>query len=183
MDDNAGDRRSPRGRSRLRRAAVAAAAALAMLVAACGGHTAAAPNAQTGQRTTQNMDRFARCMRDHGVAGFYMLAGDNNPNEPELAIPGWHSTPVSGGSPVVGSAMKACQHIIGVQPASQGMQHKQFEQALTAAACMRSHGYPDWPDPQHGGPGGVNMPGPPAGVDTSSPQVQKAARTCKEPLP
>jgi hypothetical protein len=43
--------------------------------------------------------------------------------------------------------------------------------------CMRSHGYPDWPDPKLTGHG-FRVP---FGFDTSSPQFQAAARTCGLP--
>ena len=47
---------------------------------------------------------------------------------------------------------------------------------LKEAACLRTHGYPNFPDPtmSHGHP--VLLPA--AGTDTSSPQLQAAVRTC-----
>ncbi|HEY3954706.1 MAG TPA: hypothetical protein VGM53_15140 [Streptosporangiaceae bacterium] len=53
---------------------------------------------------------------------------------------------------------------------------KPLRRLIEAAARMRTHGYPGWPDPilQNGQ---VN-PGNPANVGTSSPQFQKAAKVC-----
>jgi hypothetical protein len=45
---------------------------------------------------------------------------------------------------------------------------------LAYAACMRSHGLPDFPDPDSSG--GFAMP---ANIDPNSPQYQKAANACK----
>jgi len=48
--------------------------------------------------------------------------------------------------------------------------------------CMRSHGYPTWPDPSD--QNGYNtQPLPPANIDTSSPQLQAAAKACGMFLP
>jgi hypothetical protein len=45
------------------------------------------------------------------------------------------------------------------------------------AACMRAHGYPDYPDPivQNGG---VEQSPLPSSIDTSSAQFQAAEKTC-----
>jgi hypothetical protein len=54
--------------------------------------------------------------------------------------------------------------------------------ALRFAACMRSHGVPDFPDPQiQTGPGGgvgVRIGGPGSGIDPSSPAFQAAQKAC-----
>jgi len=74
--------------------------------------------------------------------------------------------------------------VLGIRPPSQAVEHKQFVQLLKQAACMRSHGYPDWPDPSMGPNGqGIMDPGPPPGVDTNSPRLQAAAKACGESLP
>jgi hypothetical protein len=48
---------------------------------------------------------------------------------------------------------------------------------IKAAACMRAHGYPGYPDPavQHGQPCPCALP---SAIDTSSPQFQAAQKTC-----
>jgi len=94
-----------------------------------------------------------------------------------VTIGGWWFTGANPRSAQFQSAMKSCQHLLGMKPPSQATQHKQFVQALRSAACMRSHGYPNWADPKMSGQG-VMIPAPPAGVDTSTPQYQKAAKTC-----
>ena len=50
---------------------------------------------------------------------------------------------------------------------------------LKFAACMRSHGVPNFPDPTPGG-GGIKIP---SGVDPASPSFQSAQRACQKLLP
>lgn len=177
-----------RPRPRRRRAGVLAAilAGVALLAAACGG--SGTPNAGAssgpGAITVQKIDSFAACMRSHGVANFYLSprSGTPSPNGPPvLSFLGYQVTGVNPQTSQFQSAMKACRHVLGISPPSTAVQHKQFVQLLKSAACMRSHGYPDWPDPSLGPNGqGIMDPGPPPGVDVNSPRLQAAAKACGE---
>ena len=165
----------------------AVVAALALLAAGCGGGSpAAGASSQSGSRV-QKLDAFAACMRGHGVLNFYLSPKSSTPSPSEgivLTILGYQVTGVDPRTPPFPAAMAACRHILGIHPQSPAVQHAQFVQALKSAACMRSHGYPDWPDPSTGPDGqGLMIPGPPPGVDVSSPQLQAAAKACGEPLP
>jgi hypothetical protein len=55
------------------------------------------------------------------------------------------------------------------------------------ARCMRTHGYPNWPDPSASrtGPMGgvVNGNDIPPNIDTSAPQFRSAAKACGEAVP
>jgi hypothetical protein len=173
--------------ARLRARAVAAAAAVAtvaLLASGCGGGSGhASPGDGPAGLTAQKMDSFAACMRSHGVLNFYPSPRGSNPSPAStgivLSIVGYQVTGVNPQTAQFQSAMKACKHILGLHPPSQGIEHKQFLQALKQAACMRTHGYPSWQDPAEGPNGqGLMVPGPPPGVDTSSPQFLKAAKTC-----
>jgi hypothetical protein len=180
MNDNAGDRRGPRRRSRLRRAGLlAAAAGVALLAAACGGgRPAAAPGAHPGGHTAQQVDAFALCMRDHGVAGFYVSrwTSASDYNGAGLWLGGWYSTPVNPGSPVLQSALNACSHLLG-RGGNPAASSAELRGEVKAAACMRAHGYPDYPDPTDQD-GGIVEPTLPASIDTSSPQFQSALKAC-----
>lgn len=176
--------------ARLRAVAVlpAAIAAVALLAAGCSGPGKPAAGSSPGPFSVQKMDSFAACMRGHGVQNFYFSARNSTPNPNSngvvLSFGGFQVTGVDPQTAQFQSAMKSCRHILGIHPPSQAVQHKQFDQALKQAACMRSHGYPSWPDPSVGPNGqGIMMPGPPTGVDTSSPQFQKAAKTCGVGVP
>ena len=179
-----------RPRSRRRRAGVLAAvlAGVTLLAAACSG--GGSPNAGSGSGpggvTAAKMDSFAACMRSHGVANFYFSHSTGTPGPdgpPVLSFLGYQVTGVNPQTLQFQSAMKACRHVLGIRPPSQAVEHKQFVQLLKEAACMRSHGYPDWPDPSMGPNGqGIIDPGPPPGVDTNSPRLQAAAKACGESL-
>ena len=180
MNDNSGDRRRPRGRSRSRRAATlaTAAAGVALLAAACGGRPAAAPSAHPGGLTAQTVDAFALCVREHGMAGFYVSRTNGaNYNGSGLSIAGWHSTPITPGSPVLQSALKACHHLLGLPGRIPAATSAQLRSAVKAAACMRAHGYPDYPDPAEQN-GQIMEPPLPTSIDTSSPQFQSATEAC-----
>jgi hypothetical protein len=176
---------------RARRACVLAAglAGVAPLAAACtgGGSSQGGSGGGPGGVTVQKIDSFAACMRSHGVANFYLShsTGSSSSNgAPVLSILGYQVTGVNPQTSQFQSAMKACRHVLGIHPPSQAVEHKQFVQLLKEAACMRSHGYPDWPDPSMGPNGqGIMDPGPPPGVDTNSPRLQAVAKACGEGLP
>ena len=66
------------------------------------------------------------------------------------------------------TAQKACQHLLPFGNAQGTETHQEFLNALKSAACMRSHGYPNWPDPNPN-VAGVSVP---TGVDTKSTQFR-----------
>ena len=51
---------------------------------------------------------------------------------------------------------------------------------LAYAACMRSHGVPDFPDPSSGGAIVIN---PASGIDLNAPQFDAAQRACQKLVP
>lgn len=180
-NDDPGGRRGPRGSSpaAARTGLTAVAAATALLAAACGGRPAATPSASTGGNTAQQVDAFALCVRDHGVAGFYVsrtIGPSSSYNGPGLKLAGWHSTPVNPGSSVLQSALKACNHLLGLH-LKPTQTSAELRGMVKAAACMRAHGYQDYPDPTAQS-GQVVEPALPASIDTSSPQFQSAIKAC-----
>lgn len=166
-------------------AVVAGLAGIALLTAACGGSPPAGPRASTSPDLAVAMDGYARCMRTHGEPDTYIARAAGNPT-PGVTLMIFHGFAVNGvntNSPQFGSAMKACQHWLprGTPP-SAAEQHQAFVQGVKAAQCMRTHGYPDWPDPPAGA-GGNAQALPPPSIDTSSPQFQAAARACGVSFP
>lgn len=149
-----------------------------MLAAACGGTPAAAPSAHPGALTAQVVDAFALCVRDHGVAGFYVsrTIGPSY-NGPGLNLARWHSTPVTPGSPVLQSALKACTHVLGLHGSNPAATSAQLRSAVRSAECMHAHGYPDYPDPTEQN-GQIVEPSLPTSINTSSPQFQSAMEAC-----
>jgi len=72
--------------------------------------------------------------------------------------------------------MKACRHLLpfGIP---KPMTQQQKDQELEFAACMRSHGYPGYPDPEFQNGGIIERPLP-SSIDTASPQFVSAQKTC-----
>ncbi len=162
---------------------LAALALTALLATACsGGSPSAGPNGSRGPGNVLQMDVFAKCIRNHGETNFYFSSPNSNPSPasysagPPLSFMGYV---VYGVNPHVApfpAAMKACKHLLpggGPPPVTQ----KQIDSMVRFAACMRSHGFPDYPDPIVRN-GGVKQQPLPANIDTSSAQFQVAQKTC-----
>jgi hypothetical protein len=63
-----------------------------------------------------------------------------------------------------------------------------YTKALAYAACIRSHGVPNFPDPKHGGDGGMRIQANNGsmsvnGVAVNAPAFQAAQRACRSYLP
>jgi len=168
---------SGRGRRRwggLPRAGVLAAtvAAIAVLMAGCGGG-GGSPSAGSGlSKTGQKMLAFTRCMRSHG-----------EPNFPDPTSNGTISlSQVDINAPQYHLARHACMGLLpptGFAPMqlSAAQQQALMKEALKTAACMRSQGVPDFPDPLAASPAqgrGVIWEIP----SESSPNFQSASRAC-----
>jgi hypothetical protein len=117
---------------------------------------------------------FAQCMRRHGVPSF-----------PDPSSDGSFSF---SGSPksVAGfqSASQACQKFLPEgKPASPAQKAKMRRQALAFSACMRSHGFPQFPDPTFTDRGFQMRLDKNAGMDPNSPRFQQAQQACGSFLP
>jgi hypothetical protein len=117
-------------------------------------------------------------MRSHGVPSF---PDPDAQGEITITI----STSLNPGSPGFQRAVAACQHLIPAgsdagHTLSQAKQQQMKTQLLAFAACMRSHGYPNYPDPTFGSGGMVSQSlSAKSGMDPNSPQFQKAQKTCQ----
>jgi hypothetical protein len=134
------------------------------LLAACGGGSPAAGASSMYQKSLA----FAQCMRAHHALGL-----------PDPDSQGLFSvSQMDMNSPQVQSAFGACHYLLppGAAPIPAAQQHQLATQGLKSAACMRSHGYPDFPDPSvQQGQASVTLP---SGIDPDSPQFQSAQRLC-----
>jgi hypothetical protein len=167
-------------------ASVVAVAGFSLLVAGCGGSSprvASVTSSTTAATTTQyGAVAFSRCMRSHG----------------ELNFPDPNSSGVFDGSTLkqlgasgrlrsvsqLRAAQSECNHLLpnGVPLAGQTT-ITVAEQAdyLRAAACLRSHGFPGFPDPAfHGRVVSVNIP---STINQNSAQFTSAATTCAKLIP
>jgi hypothetical protein len=171
-----------RGGGRVRRAGLLAIAlaVAGVLVAGCSGGPAdpgvagvSSATASPSQSATVSGEaealQYAACMRSHGVpdfpdptvqngsVGFSITAGDG----------------VDQNSPQYQSARQACSSLRGGGTANSGSGNLAKE--LKFAQCMRSHGVPDFPDPnKNGGFSGTST------VNPSSPTFQNAQSTCMQ---
>jgi hypothetical protein len=155
-----------------------AVAAFVLLAAGCGGGgspgAASSTNAAAG---TQNAAlAFARCLRAHGL-----------PNWPD---------PISGGvfdksklrqtgysvSQVRAVEDGACRHLLPSGP-PQGPTITATDRTdyLKAAACMRSHGYADFPDPTF--QNNTVQANVPSSINQDSPRFKSAATICTKLIP
>jgi hypothetical protein len=130
-------------------------------VAACGG--ASPSNDQTARKPAGKSAglRFAQCMRTHGVPDFpdpqsgggFGIQASAGSNGGSISVDG-HQINVS--QPAFQRASNECQKYQPQGPPISGSQLAQIKQgALRMAACMRSHGVSNFPDPKvSAGPGG-----------------------------
>jgi hypothetical protein len=119
-------------------------------------------------------------MRSHGDPSFYFTSQTGTPSPPAdgavMDVDGY-AVDVDPSSPPFEAAEKACQHLAPFSFGPPRASHQQFLNELKSVECMRSHGYPNWPEPPHG----LLVHVLPVGIDFSSPQYQSAAKACGEP--
>jgi hypothetical protein len=129
----------------------------------------------------QKMVKFSQCMRTHGEPEF------PEPTEGGIRIQNHNGHGPNPESSRFQAAEKACSKYAPSKVApSPAEQAKMREGALKFSACMRSHGVPNFPDPEfHSGGGGVRVRigGKGSGIDPNSPQFKAAQRTCQSDLP
>jgi hypothetical protein len=124
---------------------------------------------------------YAACMRSHGVANFPDPKVSTNGNEVKVAI---GVNPSITGNPQFKSAQQACSKLLGGGGPGSGPNHQispqEQSQYLKAAACIRSHGIPNFPDPTFSG-GGVHIEH--QGLNESSPAFKAAVHACESLIP
>jgi hypothetical protein len=143
------------------RLAAAALAGVAVLASACGGGspsagvahlgsttstTAASGSGSTGSGKNGGLLAYSQCMRSHGLPDFPDPNSQGVIEGKSSSASGGNASDLNPNSPTYQAAQKACQKYasVGTTPADQA---QQLAQALKYAACMRSHGVTDFPDP------------------------------------
>jgi hypothetical protein len=162
-------------------------AASAILVSGCGGGSSAgvanvsssnsttssgAGSSPTQSQTPQTL-KFVQCMHSNGVPSF---------PDPQLLVGGNLKLTIHqlAASPQVQTALSACRHLLpGGKSASQNpaQTRAQTVALLAFARCMRSHGFPSFPDPTGTGQLTHQMLAK-ARIDLHEPAVVQAADTC-----
>jgi len=150
-------------------------------VAACGGsRSPGVAKIGTTQTTTPaatsgpSYQRYAACMRSHGVPQFVLEPTDNGTEIPTQGS-------IDTKSPQYQSAAASCASLqppgMGSTPTITPAERVDY---LKAAACIRAHGVPNFPDPTFTGGHVFNIPG---SISRSSPVVLRAAHTCVKLIP
>jgi hypothetical protein len=172
-----------------RRAPVIVAGILAVgaALAACGG----APSSQGPAGGTAGVGAhgshgtgllaYASCMRSHGVPRFPDPTSKGG--IPKTAV---ISAFRAVSSSRAQAAQNACRHLLPPTGSLSGRANPfltapERQDYLKAAACMRSHGFTDFPDPTF--PNGHLSLDIPASIDTHSAQFTQAAQVCTKLIP
>jgi hypothetical protein len=129
-------------------------------------------------RLTAAYVQYARCARQHGLPNLPDPQVDENGNDqyPAGSIPtgGWPRSVVQGCQSAWAAVLQWRDQLDGMRVAARRPPAAADRQrSLRFAACIRAHGFPDFPDP--GGPST-----PPPGFDKQNPSVQASAaiRAC-----
>lgn len=169
----------PRTR-RLRRARAAAIvtamAGPALLAAACGGGPSSAGPPDPGGAAKSRGVAYSQCVRSHGVPNFPDPGGDGQIPK-EAAVRALRGV----GDSRAEAATNACANLNPAGQGSPALTVAEQRDYLRAAACMRSHGITDFPDPTF--PGGRLSLSIPAGIDTTSRRYTQAAQICTKLIP
>jgi hypothetical protein len=119
-------------------------------------------------------------MRSHGVADFPdpQVSQHGSEVNVKMAVPAG----AVNGNPAFKSAQQACRKLLpdggpGSQAAVSPAEQAKY---LKAAACIRSHGVPRFPDPTFSG-GGVHIEH--QGLNESSPVFKAAVHACESLIP
>jgi hypothetical protein len=155
-----------------------------LLVGACGGSanpavvagganskfsTATAATCAGNCRLTRMID-YARCMRANGVPGF----ADPVPVTSPRGKPGWRIGYSGNPSAAFLNAEGLCKHYLPAAASARvTLTPKQQQAWLEWAGCIRSHGFPGFPDPVFSG-GGVAVPSLSGGDPTEAGAAQRA---------
>ncbi len=144
-------------------------------MAGAGGNAAStsAPSAGSGASSGSSPTReaellkFSQCMQSHGIADF------PDPSNGVLSIPANSGGDLNSQSPQFQAAQSACKKFM---PGGNLTLGDQSAAALKYAECMRSHGLPDFPDPN--GQGAIVTSGQ-GDLNPKSAQFQDAANACR----
>lgn len=193
--------------ARLRGAACLAAVPIALvLLAGCGGNSPTGGVASLGSHSSKTSSAeggasgetsqagsggseaspgsqaiaYATCMHSHGVPNFPepQISQHGGEVRVKLAVPAGTFK----GNPKFDVAAQACRKLLpsggpNSQPAVSPAEQAQY---LKAAACIRSHGVPNFPDPTFAG-GGVHLDH--KALNESSPVFKAAVHACESLIP
>jgi hypothetical protein len=174
-------------------ASFVAVAALSLLAAGCGGGgspgvanvassttiTTVSPSA-SGNTQATGVVAFASCMRSHGVPNFPDPTSSGEIPK-QAVVSAFQAVSTSQAK----AAQEACNHLLPAgglsgQPV-RTITAQDRQDYLRAAACMRSHGFPNFPDPNFRN--NNVQTDIPSSIDQDAPKFKSAAETCTKLIP
>ena len=155
------------------------AIAATTMIAACGSNSPSRPSTSrsgghlTQAQKEQDTVNFADCMRSHGVTNL-----PDPTTSPHEIKPAMSPNSTLTRSPRFQSAATTCQHLLpdGSLPTA-AHSPAQIAAFLAFARCLRTHGFPNFPDPTSSGQLTRQMLAN-AGVSLHQPAVLQAGDAC-----
>jgi hypothetical protein len=168
-----GSSRAVRWRGRLpalRIAAITVAAvAMALVAVACSSSSpGSTPDAESSPVTAAQLVKFAQCMRAHDVKNF------PDPANGAFSFSGTGPDSVDPSSPAFQAAKAACIHLVPGEAQRLTVTAQDLAAGDKLAACMRSHGFPAFPDPTS-----QNVFDVPKSINIALPGYQSAFSACQ----
>ena len=168
-----GSSRAGRSRGRLRASRIAAISAvltvMAVAVVACSSSSpGSTPDARSSPVTTAQLVEFAQCMRSHDIKNF------PDPVNGAFNFSGVGADSVDPSSPAFQAAKAACIHLVPGEAQRLAVTAQDLAAGDKLANCMRSHGFPAFPDPTS-----QNVFDVPKSINIALPGYQSAFSTCQ----
>jgi len=167
----------------------AAILGLALLAAGCGASpkndasTGDNPASQSGQAPGTQAEKYAACMRAHGITNFPDPVVHTSTGGGATAVSvGIRVTPAIVSMPGFKAAQTACASILpalknGGPGQTPAQQQAKVDDEISFARCVRAHGVANFPDPN--GQGQLTLPMlQAAGVNLRSPAFASAGSAC-----
>jgi hypothetical protein len=130
-----------------------------------------------GRVSYSSLVKYSECMRAHGVRDF----PDPSPGG-GLELHGGTGSDLNPSSAAFQSAQTACRSLSPKGRGGARISPQDRAKLLAFSACMRSHGVPNFPDPQFGTGGEVRITGQ-GNFKPSSPVFGTAQNACRSDLP
>ncbi len=145
----------------------------AVALAGCGRASSRSAGTPSASHFKQDFVDYASCMRSHGLQSYPDPRFGSDGDGVKVTIsPG----DVDPNSPAFTSADTACHDLLPDSGASGGgtsVTTAERARGLRFAQCVRAHGVPQFPDPDHDGAFDL-----PATVDPQAPALTNAMRAC-----
>jgi hypothetical protein len=142
---------------------------MAFAVVACSSPSpGSTPEAGSSPVTTAQLVEFAQCMRSHDIKNF------PDPVNGAFNFSGVGADSVDPNSPAFQSAKAACIHLVPGEAQRLAVTAQELAAGDKLATCMRSHGFPAFPDPTS-----QNVFDVPKSINIALPGYQSAFSTCQ----